>query len=73
MKKEVEKTGQATAKGIVAVELSKIEVSSFNPRKTVNDDELQELSDSIKQVGVLQAVLVRPILHSIGIISSGRI
>jgi ParB family chromosome partitioning protein len=49
-----------TAKGIVSIELSKIAVSGFNPRKTFAANELQELADSIKQVGVLQPILVRP-------------
>jgi ParB family chromosome partitioning protein len=60
MKKEVEKTVQETAKRIIAVALSKIVVSGLNPRKSIHESELQELADSIKQVGVLQPVLVRP-------------
>jgi len=47
-------------KGIISVALSKITVSSFNPRKAFEENELKELSDSIRQVGVLQPVLVRP-------------
>lgn len=49
-----------TSKGIVSVALSKVVTSNFNPRKTINESELRELADSIKQVGVLQPVLVRP-------------
>jgi len=47
-------------KGITSVELSKIIVNGFNPRKTFAETELKELADSIRQVGVLQPVLVRP-------------
>ncbi|KAA6306999.1 hypothetical protein EZS27_041336, partial [termite gut metagenome] len=46
--------------GIVAVELSKIIPSGFNPRRTFEESELRELSESIKQTGVLQPVLLRP-------------
>jgi ParB family chromosome partitioning protein len=47
-------------KGIVSIELSKIVTGDFNPRKSVNESELTELAESIKQVGILQPVLVRP-------------
>jgi ParB family chromosome partitioning protein len=61
MKKEVKNTAvKETVTGIITVSLSKIVTSDFNPRRTVAKDELQELADSIKQVGVLQPVLVRP-------------
>jgi ParB family chromosome partitioning protein len=49
-----------TNKGIVSVALSKVVTSNFNPRKYFKESELQELADSIWQVGVLQPVLVRP-------------
>jgi ParB family chromosome partitioning protein len=61
MKKEVKNTAvKETLTGIITVALSKIVTSGFNPRKSLNEDELQELADSIKQVGVLQPILVRP-------------
>jgi ParB family chromosome partitioning protein len=47
-------------KGIVSIELSRIVTGDFNPRKSVNENELTELAESIKQVGILQPVLVRP-------------
>jgi ParB family chromosome partitioning protein len=47
-------------KGIVSIELSKIVTGDFNPRKSINESELRELANSIKQVGILQPVLVRP-------------
>lgn len=40
--------------------MEKIVNSSFNPRKSFNEDSLQELADSIAQVGVLQPICVRP-------------
>jgi ParB family chromosome partitioning protein len=47
-------------KGIVSMELSKIVTGDFNPRKSINESELTELAESIKQVGILQPILVRP-------------
>ncbi|MDR0572551.1 MAG: ParB/RepB/Spo0J family partition protein, partial [Tannerella sp.] len=40
--------------------MSKIVTGDFNPRKSINEGELTELAESIKQVGILQPVLVRP-------------
>jgi ParB family chromosome partitioning protein len=58
--KKVNSTESVETKGIVSIELSKIVTGGFNPRKSVNENELTELADSIKQVGILQPVLVRP-------------
>ena len=61
MKKELKKTAEKeTVTGIITAALSKIVCNDFNPRRAVGNDELQELADSIKQVGVLQPILVRP-------------
>jgi ParB family chromosome partitioning protein len=47
-------------KGIVSIELKKIVTGDFNPRKSISESELTELANSIRQVGILQPVLVRP-------------
>ncbi|MCB1150410.1 ParB/RepB/Spo0J family partition protein, partial [bacterium] len=44
------------------VELSAIGLNPSQPRKIFKDNSLQELADSIRQVGVLQPVLVRHLL-----------
>ena len=57
MNKKTEKTAvKETVTGIITVSLSKIVTGGFNPRQTVDKNELQELAESIKQVGVLQPV-----------------
>ncbi|MDB0602327.1 ParB/RepB/Spo0J family partition protein [Tenacibaculum maritimum] len=43
------------------LELDKIFISKTNPRKTIDEKALNELSQSIKQKGVIQPILVRPI------------
>lgn len=40
--------------------LDLIDYSDFNPRKTLDNDKLTELAESIRQIGVQSAVLVRP-------------
>ena len=42
------------------IALSKIVISGTNPRKIFNEVKLNELSDSIKEHGVIQSILVRP-------------
>ncbi len=41
--------------------LSDICLSAQNPRKTVDDTELNELADSIRKLGVIQPVTIRPL------------
>lgn len=46
-------------KGLLELQISDIQISENNPRKTFKEKELAELSDSIKTKGVLQPILVR--------------
>lgn len=43
------------------IELSKIHPNRLNPRLEINIERLNELADSIKQVGLLEPILVRPL------------
>lgn len=45
--------------GVEYVKIGKVEPNPDQPRKTFNEDELQELSDSIKLHGVIQPILVQ--------------
>jgi ParB family chromosome partitioning protein len=53
------KAVKATA-GINVLNVSEIKTNKYNPRKSFPENELQELAESIKQLGVLQPILVRP-------------
>lgn len=44
---------------ITQVKITKIEPDRENPRKQFNEDELQELSDNIKQYGVINPIIVQ--------------
>ncbi|MDP3354132.1 MAG: ParB/RepB/Spo0J family partition protein [Flavobacteriaceae bacterium] len=44
---------------IVEIELNTIEVNPFQPRSNFNEESIQELASSIKQLGVIQPITVR--------------
>lgn len=48
------------ATDIQNIRLTDIHVSNFNPRKRFPEEEMNELAESIKKNGVLQAILLRP-------------
>ena len=54
------KTPLATATVETDLDITTIHPSTDNHRKTFNDASLQELAESIREVGVLQAIAVRP-------------
>jgi len=59
-KKESAKQTAETAKGPeTIVKITKVEPNREQPRKNFDEDALQELSDSIKQFGLLQPILVQ--------------
>ena len=58
--KTVESKGDAAAKsGVQVMKINEVEPNRDQPRKNFDEDALLELSDSIKQFGVLQPLLVR--------------
>lgn len=50
----------ATAMAETDLDITTVKPSADNHRKTFNDASLQELAESIREVGVLQAIAVRP-------------
>lgn len=48
----------ATADNIVTIAIDKIKPNRHQPRKTFNEEKLQELADSVKQNGLIEPVLV---------------
>ena len=45
--------------GIIEVDINKVEPDKNQPRKNFDEDKLEELADSIKQVGVIDPLLVQ--------------
>ena len=52
----------ASAEGAVRIKISEIEPNREQPRKEFDSEALSELADSISQHGVLQPLLLRPLL-----------
>lgn len=48
------------ARSLEYIPISQIKVSDLNPRKTFREEDIAELAESIKKVGVIQAITVRP-------------
>lgn len=51
---------KATPGDYQSIPIELIEESPFNPRKTFHDESLRELAESIKEMGVLQPIRLRP-------------
>lgn len=51
----------AAAGGVNQIPLSEIQPNPFQPRRTFNDGQLEELAASIREQGLLQPIVVRPI------------
>ena len=48
----------------IDIEMSEIEIDRHQPRKDFDEEALQELADSIREHGVLQPILLRPLADS---------
>lgn len=60
LKKETKKPEkQVSEDGILNLKISSVEPNRAQPRKNFDEDSLIELSDSIKQVGILQPIVVQ--------------
>ncbi len=47
--------------GVQSLKVSQLQRGKYQPRKTMNNDSLQELADSIKAQGIIQPIVVREI------------
>ena len=62
-----EKIIESTPKNeIVDLDLDQLRSNPYQPRKTFDEEALQELSNSIKEHGVLSPITVRPLGNSSG-------
>lgn len=50
---------EESPKGVENIKISDIEPNQFQPRKHFDDESLKELSDSIKEHGIIQPIIVR--------------
>lgn len=61
-----------SSKDIVEIDLEKIQVNPFQPRKFFDEKSLKELADSIIANGLLQPIIVHPVSDSYIIIAGER-
>ena len=59
IKSVADKNADQVVGSIVALELHAIEMNPFQPRSSFNEESLQELASSIKELGVIQPITVR--------------
>lgn len=63
---------KVNAPSLIFIDLSLITPSKLNPRKEFNEDQLNELTESIKKSGVIQPVLVRPMADAYELVCGER-
>ena len=54
-----DKNADKVVGNIVELEIDAIEINPFQPRSNFNEESLQELATSIKELGVIQPITVR--------------
>ncbi|GIO93564.1 ParB/RepB/Spo0J family partition protein [Paenibacillus lactis] len=57
---------------VVEIPLTQLRANPYQPRKTFNDEAIQELAESIRQHGVIQPIIVRSVLKGYEIIAGER-
>jgi ParB family chromosome partitioning protein len=62
----------ATKEEIVDLNLDELRPNPYQPRKTFNDESLAELSDSIREYGVFQPIIVKRSIKGFEIIAGER-
>lgn len=62
----------STAGSLLNLSISRIRPNPNQPRRSFDEDELEELADSIRQNGILQPIVVRPVEDSYQIVAGER-
>jgi len=57
---------------VLSVLIERIQANRFQPRKTFHDESLEELAASIREFGVLQPLLVRPLAEGFELVAGER-
>ena len=64
--------GDAYNEGIREIKISEIRPNPYQPRKTFNEDTIKELSNSIKEHGLLQPIIVKKSIKGYELIAGER-
>jgi ParB family transcriptional regulator, chromosome partitioning protein len=57
---------------VIEIPISQLRANPYQPRKTFNEESIQELASSIKEHGVIQPIIVRTVLKGYEIIAGER-
>src|SRR6478736_1262733 len=57
---------------VIQIPLAQLRANPYQPRKHFNEDSIKELSESIKEHGVIQPIIVRKVLKGYEIIAGER-
>lgn len=69
---ESEIVNNAKKSDIIEIPIEEIRSNPYQPRKTFNDDSLQELASSIKEYGVVQPIIVKKSIKGYELIAGER-
>lgn len=69
---EHEIVSTAKSNDIVEIPISEIRSNPYQPRKTFNEETLKELSDSIKEYGIVQPIIVKKSIKGYELIAGER-
>ena len=59
MIEDAENSGRVPAASISEIDIDRIEVNPFQPRKNFDEESLRELASSIREIGIIQPITVR--------------
>ena len=62
----------AKKEDIVEISLSDLRSNPYQPRRTFDEEKLQELADSIKEFGVVEPIIVKKSIHGYEIVAGER-
>lgn len=57
---------------VVEIPISQLRANPYQPRKVFDEGAIHELAESIRQHGVIQPIIVRPVLRGYEIIAGER-
>ncbi len=69
---ESEIVASAKASDIIEIPLNEIRSNPYQPRKTFNDESLNELAESIKEYGIVQPIIVKKSIKGYELIAGER-
>ncbi len=70
--RDTSEVNRHASESVSEVDIEKIQANPFQPRSTFDEDSLQELADSIKELGIIQPLTLRNVNGAFQLISGER-